>query len=99
MCPADGWRVVYIHEPDEDGPGWSGTPLAGWGIFEVTEHPVKGEVGVPVERDREIHGVVATSEGEVYCTAEMANLWRYLAPGEPDPTPEEVAAEQARRKR
>ena len=31
------------------------------------------------------------------CAEEASNFWRYLRPDEPDPSPAEVAAEQARR--
>ena len=95
LSPADGWRAIYLHEPDEGEPGWSAEPLIGWGVFDVTHHPVRGESGLPTEPVREIHGVAM--QDTAFCVADVANFWRYAAPGDSDPTDEEVAAERARR--
>jgi hypothetical protein len=95
LSPAEGWRAIYIHMPDEGAPGWSADSLIAWGVFEVTERPIKGNPAPQGETTREIHGVVM--DDYAHCVEETENFWRYNAPSDPDPTLEEVEAEQARR--
>jgi hypothetical protein len=95
--PADGWRAVYIHEPDADGnPGWSADPLIGWAVCRISQ--------------RRIGYSDSTHEGGAVCgfvsagsyterAGEAQNFWFYLPPGQPDPTPEEVVAELAKREK
>jgi hypothetical protein len=112
LAPADGWRAVYVLDPGEGEPGWQADALIAWGVFEVTERPVAGSAAPERRVGREIHGVIidgwappgqpgpVTPGFSPMCVAEVANFWRYLGPGEPDPDPAEVAkaqAEQARR--
>lgn len=89
-----GWRAAYIHPPDEGEPGWSADPLIAWAVWEVTERPVQGSTAPEKARGREIHGVIY--DGWVQAVPETANFWKYLAPGDPDPSPGEVAAGQER---
>jgi hypothetical protein len=94
---ADGWRAAYIDNPEDDalGVGWSADPLIAWAVYEVTVRPVEGSTARERKLGREIHGVVFGDYPQ--CPEEMSNFWRYLKPGEPDPSPAEVSAEQARR--
>jgi hypothetical protein len=93
LSPAPGWRAAYIHSPG-DGGGWSGEPLIAWGVFEVTERPCRGSTAPEQHHGREIYGVVF-GDGCPGPAEEVSNFWRYIPPGEPDPTAEEVAARQA----
>jgi hypothetical protein len=96
ISPADGWRAAYIHEPREGGAGWSAEPLIAWAVYEVTTRPIKGSTAHERSEGRQILGVVF-GEGYAQCPEETSNFWRYLAPGNPDPSPAEIKAEQAER--
>jgi hypothetical protein len=92
-----GWRAIYVHLEDEAS-GWSDHELIAWGVFEHWRKPCDGNYhDQPEMVGRVIHGVTGPRNGDYATTAEeSANFWRYLAPGAPDPSPEEVAAELAR---
>jgi hypothetical protein len=99
ICPAPGWRAVYLDSEDSEGPGWSDEPLVGWGVFHVTSYGAAEWPGTDEGTDQgnEIHGVVLDgTSAEV--PDDVINFWRYLGPGQPDPTPDEVAEERARRR-
>lgn len=102
-----GWRVVYLYPQIRQT-----FPIAGWLIQDrytqgvVDPYPVSidldSEEQVLGRRRRVIPGIVT----EVYDWAVQAiddnhedndNIWKVLAPGEPDPTDEEEQAERARR--
>lgn len=92
---ANGWRAAYIHDPDERGPGWSAEPLIAWAVWEVITRPREGSTTRPRSEGRRILGVVF-ADSYAQCAEEISNFWRYLAPGDADPSPAEVAAEQHR---
>ena len=93
---APGWRAIYIHEPSEGDLGWSANPLIAWVVYEVTTRPVKGSIATERSEGRHILGAVLDGNAWVMCPEEAANFWRYLGPDDPDPTTEEVEAEQTR---
>jgi hypothetical protein len=93
---ADGWRAAYIHPPaQDDGSGWSADPLIAWAVYEVTIRPVQGSSARERKQGRAIHGVIFGDYPQ--CPEEVSNFWRYLKPGESDPSPAEVSEEQDRR--
>jgi hypothetical protein len=98
LCPADGWRAVFIYDSADGSPGWDTDPLLGWGVFTVTAYRSGDDADEGSNRGREIHGVVL--DGSYADRADSVdNFWRYLAPGAPDPAPEEVADELEERRR
>ena len=92
---APGWRAAYILDPDEGEPGWHAEPLIAWAVYKVTTRPFKGSAALEQSEGRQIHGVVFN--GWAHAPEEADDFWRYLQPGDPDPSPDEVATEQARR--
>jgi hypothetical protein len=90
----DGWRIVYLLT--------DGTieyePMPGWLIREEVEYDSNTFEDIAVTGHRT---VVAAQL--VDCTLipadDHSSFWHVLGPGQPDPTPEEAAAEQARRRK
>jgi hypothetical protein len=96
ICTAEpGWRAVYIEEAGGDEPGWNSEPLIAWAVYKVTEKPCEGYIAPEHDDGNQILGVVF--DGYAQAAEEMSNFWMYLAPGDPDPAPETVAAEQRQR--
>jgi hypothetical protein len=102
LAPAAGWRAVYyVYDDDPDVPlSWESCPLVAWALCaSVRWHPGTGRA-LPPDRDspekNAVHGVIVIEGQWVDVVTMAAGFWRYLAPGEADPTPEEFAAEQAR---
>lgn len=84
LCPAaPGWRAVYDSDTE---PFWISDPVPLWGIYRQYNFYDRSETG-----DSDIFGVVP--DGSYFERAsEAANFWKYLGPGEPDPTPDEAKA-------
>jgi hypothetical protein len=105
LIPAPGWRAVYYaYDDDPVVPhGWESYPLVGWALCEAVRwHPGTGRA-LPPDRDspekNAVHGVIVIEGDWVDVVPMAAGFWRYLAPDEPDPTPEEFAAERDRLRR
>ncbi len=93
MIPADGWRAAYIQPAEDGGPGWSSEPLIAWAVYEVTERSEKNDIETGARSmPREIAGAVWG--GYMMNPEEISNFWFYMAPGSPDPSPEDVAQQQ-----
>lgn len=93
LTPAPGWRAVYLLD---DPPGWSAEPLVCFAICHITTKPCTGPSRVVDELGREVHGYVYADD-YIACAEDVGNYWRYLAPGEPDPTDDQVQAARSRR--
>lgn len=100
IMPATGWRAAYIHEPGEDGPGWSAAPLVAFAICHVTREPCAGSTAARGDEGRVIHGYINMDPRGSYidCAEELSNFWCYLAPGD-EPTDADVAGERKTRYR
>jgi hypothetical protein len=84
MVPAQpGWQALFLGSDGDSAPGWTAEPVIAWGIFQVTDVS-DGRTRV----SREIIGV-AVLEAPEPVTA-VRNFWFYLAPGAPEPTPQET---------
>ncbi|MGO2779707.1 hypothetical protein [Glutamicibacter arilaitensis] len=92
FSPAEGWRVVHL---DDDAPsGFWIEPMAGWLTVAETEicsrtyNPVENQPPL-TERRRDVRPAVFADF--MVDVSEEASFWKLLAPGQPDPTPEDVA--------
>jgi hypothetical protein len=90
-----GWRAIYL-DPIHDN-GYFTHALAGWLVQEQVEYhdalhlspkpPARGEL-----RHRRVIAADADAEsGEVMPAENADNFYRIAGPGEPDPTPEQIA--------
>lgn len=104
MIPAEpGWRAIHINSAkwaeSTGAPGWAGVPVVAWAIVEQATVDNYGEVvdGPPAsDRPRELSAVVCDSDGPEFVVDWGPTLLRIVAPGGPDPTPEEVERAQQR---
>jgi hypothetical protein len=82
LIPTDGWRAVFWVSCDpDDGPPWDAKTLIAWGVYDVTENPVRDSVASKRKVGREVHGVVCDADG-IWPVPECHGFWRYLPPGE-----------------
>jgi hypothetical protein len=89
ICPAPGWRVVYL---DGSRPGgWRTEALAGWGVFRVIYQ------GKDDDSWTEAHGL-AREGTTIERAPEDPDFWYYLPPGEPEPTMAEARDERDQRR-
>jgi hypothetical protein len=104
LVPAGGWRAVYLVYDDDSGipQSWESHPLVAWALCEPWRwHPDTGKVlpqddGSP-ERNS-VHGLVVLDGHWVDVATTVPGFWRYMAPGDVDPTPDAFAAEKQRRR-
>lgn len=91
LTPAPGWKAAFIWH-DGTAPHSDLVPLVGWAVCHVTNYP-DGE-----HLDTAIHGYTVQEERTVACAHDWYDeLWRYLAPDDPEPTAAETQAEWDRR--
>jgi hypothetical protein len=84
MIPAaPGWRAVFL---SHRAPGWRAEPLIAWVLYEFT-----GDTG-PF---REICPAVLSADGQARDPGDLPFFWYIARPGDPDPAPQEAAAEHA----
>jgi hypothetical protein len=103
LVPAGGWRALYLlYGDDPEVPeAWESHPLLSWALCEAVRwHPETGKV-LPQDRDspekNSVHGLVVLDGSWVDVATAVPGFWRYMAPGDVDPTPDAFAAEQRRR--
>lgn len=98
IAPVEGWRVVSLDEGTENGI-WI-DPMAGWltvaetRICKRTFQPIEDQPPL-TERPREVRPGVYTDFMED--ASESDSFWKVLAPGQPEPTPDEIKAEHEQR--
>jgi hypothetical protein len=88
VSAAPGWRAVYF---SDEPPGWSAVPLVGWAVFQI-QPGGEGPLGCRTcGTYTEIHGLIRSYD-EIDAAICEDEFWYYLAPGEPEPTPEVAAS-------
>jgi len=91
-----GWRVIYLNPGDREV-----LPMAGWLVQDsyLLDLATTEEHEDDTTERRVIAAVCTDAEGWTVRAVDddEDHLWTVLAPGEPEPTQDEEAAERARR--
>ncbi|MGP5698498.1 hypothetical protein ACTXPA_06035 [Glutamicibacter arilaitensis] len=97
LSPVNGWRVVYLDDSTESGI-WI-DPMIGWltqamTIFSSTTYKPIDDQPTLTERSRVIvPATVSDDLGFAEDATRVDTFWKVLAPGAPEPTADEIAAE------
>ena len=91
--PAEGWRVALLT------PGGLGIePMPGWLIQEEVQYDDVTLEDTGMTGFRRIVACVSV-DGDLEPLDEVGGVWRVIGPGQPEPSPGQVAAEMELRRR